>query len=167
MTSTITIDALDGEGRFTEVALLQTASDRWPTLRRTAGYGATPPARRTRNTSDGIHPPSSSQFTVASSQPASQLLDSQSQSQLQAESQPQEEGISAPRLQLFQTALGQLIDGPLFANDAADVEPLVAAVNARLTRGQTHFESAEAEAALQELNEKNKIMYSGGIVYKI
>jgi len=55
----------------------------------------------------------------------------------------------------------------LFANDAADVEPLVAAVNARLRAGDAAFESEEAEKALNELNERNKIMYSGGIVYKI
>jgi DNA replication licensing factor MCM3 len=70
---------------------------------------------------------------------------------------------------VFQTALGQLIDGPLFANDAADVEPLVAAVNARLGggNGREAFEGAEAEKALEALSERNKIMYSGGIVYKI
>ncbi|CAI6232301.1 unnamed protein product [Periconia digitata] len=103
---------------------------------------------------------SSSQISAASSLPASQLLDSQSQSS---------QDLSPQRLQVFQTALGQLIDGPLFANDAADVEPLVAAVNARLGSGpgKEPFGEAEAEKALNALSEKNKIMYSGDIVYKI
>lgn len=139
-------------------------------------YTATPRTQRTAMMSgaNGTQPASSSQFSMASSQPASQLLGSQSQ---QEESQETNGGaeeaeqelqpISAGRLQSFQTALGQLIDGPLFANDAADVEPLVAAVNARLRSGEGHFERVEAEKALEELNDKNKIMYSGGIVYKI
>ena len=125
-------------------------------------YTATPRTRRTAQ-------PSQSQFSPASSHPASQLLQSQSQSQSQSQDQDQvaTSTISAGRLQLFQSTLGQLIDGPLFANDAADVEPLVAEMNARLRRGQAAFGEAEAEAALAELNERNKIMYSGGIVYKI
>ncbi|KAI7084159.1 DNA replication licensing factor mcm3 [Hortaea werneckii] len=104
-----------------------------------------------------------SQASMASSQPASQLLQDESSSQDQQSTQP----ITAARLQVFQTALGQLIDGPLFANDAADVEPLVAAVNARLRSGEARYDDAEALKALEELNERNKIMLSGGIVYKL
>ncbi|KAF2861674.1 DNA replication licensing factor mcm3 [Piedraia hortae CBS 480.64] len=99
---------------------------------------------------------SQSQVSMASSRPASQMLQDESQSQ----------GISAARVQVFQNALGQLIDGPLFANDAADMGPLVEAVNARL-RSELRFGREEAELALEELNEQNKIMLSGGIVYKI
>ena len=94
-------------------------------------------------------------------------------------------GISPSRLAAFQAILGTLIDGPLFANDAADVEPLVAAVNARRRdRGEDEpFDAPEAEAALLELSRQNKVMYvcllsaagpaltffrySDGIVYKI
>ncbi|GAB1742815.1 hypothetical protein NU219Hw_g8525t1 [Hortaea werneckii] len=104
-----------------------------------------------------------SQASMASSQPASQLLQDESSSQDPQSTQP----ITAARLQVFQTALGQLIDGPLFANDAADVEPLVAAVNARLRTGEARYDDAEALKALEELNERNKIMLSGGIVYKL
>ena len=133
-------------------------------------YNSTPAAQRTQRTTqtNGDSQQDGSQVSMASSQPASQLLQDDSQSQEQpdgeeAASQP----ISAPRLQAFQTALGQLIDGPLFANDAADVEPLVAAVNARLRSGEARFDDAEALNALQELNDRNKIMMSGGIVYKL
>lgn len=105
----------------------------------------------------------SSQLSAASSRPASQLLP---QTQTESQDSP---GISPARLQIFQTALGQLIDGPLFANDAADVDPLVAAVNSRLGSGvgREPFGHDEAEMALEALGERNKIMYSGGIVYKI
>ena len=122
---------------------------------------------------------SQSQASQASSLPASQLL--------QDDSQPAEDDEEPPRptqerIQLFQTALGQLIDGPLFANDAADVEPLVAAVNARLPGsssggsssgggrggGETEvFGMEEAQAVLKVLDEGNKVMVAGGVVYKI
>lgn len=130
-------------------------------------YNATPETQRTTQKTTGRTQSSnaaasSSQVSAASSRPESQLPATQSDSQ-------DSQGITPARLQVFQTALGQLIDGPLFANDAADVEPLVAAVNARLGggAGRQAFEEAEAEHALEALSERNKIMYSGGIVYKI
>ncbi|KAI4855590.1 DNA replication licensing factor mcm3 [Aureobasidium sp. EXF-8846] len=138
-------------------------------------YSATPRANRTRQAQSSLPPPSSSQFSLASSRPASQLLDSQSQSaapesqeiEEAQEEEEEEQGISPQRVQVFQQALGQLIDGPLFANDAADVEPLVEAVNARISSREEQFSKAEAERALVELNDANKIMFSGGVVYKI
>lgn len=129
-------------------------------------YNATPSgARRTQRTATE----EASQASMASSQPASQLLQdsSQSQSQPQPASSSDPATISPARLQVFQTALGQLIDGTLFANDAADVDPLVAAVNARLARGDKKFGDQEANAALEELNERNKVMLSQGVVYKL
>ncbi|EMD93735.1 hypothetical protein COCC4DRAFT_54540 [Bipolaris maydis ATCC 48331] len=125
-------------------------------------YRVTPKTQRTTNRSQSTRGEPSSQVSVASSRPESQLPPTQPDSQ---ESQE----ITPARLQVFQTALGQLIDGPLFANDAADVEPLVAAVNARLGggSGREPFGQGEAEKALEALSERNKIMYSGGIVYKI
>ncbi|CAD0092378.1 unnamed protein product [Aureobasidium mustum] len=133
-------------------------------------YNATPKATRTRQTQSSAPPPSSSQFSLASSRPASQLLESQSQSaapESQEIEETQEEGISSQRLQVFQQALGQLIDSPLFANDAADLYPLMEAVNARLPAREEQFGEQEAEQALVALNDANKIMYSGGIIYKI
>jgi DNA replication licensing factor MCM3 len=129
-------------------------------------YNVTPRADRTQRTNARTQSSrpgaSSSQVSAASSQPESQLPPTQTESQ-------DSQGITPARLQIFQTALGQLIDGPLFANDAADVEPLVAAVNARLGSGpgRAAFAEDEAEKALEALSERNKIMYSGGIVYKI
>ncbi|KAG9708082.1 DNA replication licensing factor mcm3, partial [Aureobasidium melanogenum] len=133
-------------------------------------YNATPKAIRTRQTQSSAPPPSSSQFSLASSRPASQLLESKSQSaapESQEIEETQEESISSQRLQVFQQALGQLIDSPLFANDAADLYPLMEAVNARLPAREAQFGEQEAEQALVELNDANKIMYSGGVIYKI
>lgn len=126
-----------------------------PTTQRTA--------TRTQSSRGAANPQSSSQISAASSRPESQLPPTQT------ESQESQQDLTPARLQIFQTALGQLIDGPLFANDAADVEPLVAAVNARLGggAGRQAFGDEEAERALEMLSERNKIMYSGGVVYKI
>ena len=129
-------------------------------------YGVTPRTQRTAQRTTGRTQSSragpSSQVSAASSRPESQLPPTQTDSQ-------DSQDLTPARLQVFQTALGQLIDGPLFANDAADVEPLVAAVNARLGSGtgRQPFDADEAEKALETLSERNKIMYSGGIVYKI
>ncbi|KAF2212998.1 hypothetical protein CERZMDRAFT_96674 [Cercospora zeae-maydis SCOH1-5] len=131
-------------------------------------YSSTP-ARTGRTTQ--TNGATGSQASMASSLPASQLLQDESQPTQEEEEDEVDEAAAEPitpsRLQAFQTALGKLIDGPLFANDAADVEPLVAAVNARLRSGEARFEDDEALKALEELNERNKIMLSGGIVYKI
>jgi len=146
-------------------------------------YTVTPKIQRTKSSRrTGTNGASQSQsqdgaFSMASSQPASQLLNSSTQNESQDRDGDEEDAaagastaapapaISDARLRAFQTAVGQLIDGPLFANDAADAEPLIAAVNARV-QGES-FGEEEAEAALVRMSESNKVMYSGGIVYKI
>jgi DNA replication licensing factor MCM3 len=124
-------------------------------------YTVTPRTQRTTQRS-GKPAAGSSQFSAASSRPASQLPATQTESQ-------DSQGIVPQRVLVFQNVLGQLIDGPLFANDAADVEPLVAAINARLGdgSGRQPFTEVEARQALEELSERNKIMFSDDIVYKI
>ena len=117
--------------------------------------------RRARTAASTAAQSSMSQLSAASSQPASQLLLS-SQTQTQSQSQ-NSANIAAPRLLAFQTALGQLLDTPLFANDAADAVPLIDAVNARLGSGgsgaaRAAFGQEEAEQALRVLSERNKIM---------
>ncbi|KAK3630227.1 MCM DNA helicase complex subunit [Elasticomyces elasticus] len=132
------------------------------------------PARTQRSRLSQPNGTNGSQVSMASSRPASQLLQDDSQEPSQPagdaeeeEEEEEEEPISAPRLATFQTALGQLINGPLFANDAADVEPLVAAVNSRLGNGVDEFGEEEAGKALGVLHERNKVMVVGGVVYKI
>lgn len=126
-------------------------------------YNSTPARKSTQTNGANGTQTQGSQFSLASSQPASQLLEEDEDSQ----PQEQDRAISAHRLQVFQTALGQLIDSPLFANDAADVDPVIAAVNARLPNREARFDDDEANKALEELNERNKVMVSGGIVYKL
>ncbi len=142
------------------------------------------PARGNRSQTNGrsqgngtssANPPDLSQLSLASSQPASQLLDdTQEDEDADADADDDDEDeahpfgqISAERVQSFQTALGQVINGPLFQNDVADVEPCIAAVNSRLRAGEARFEDREGRAALFDLDKRNKIMFAGGILYRL
>ncbi|KAI4246898.1 MAG: hypothetical protein L6R42_009769, partial [Xanthoria sp. 1 TBL-2021] len=117
-------------------------------------YTATP---RTQRTSGRPTQQSSSQMSVASSRPASQLVTSQTDDSQNTNGSSQAPSITPARLRAFRTALGQLLNTPLFQNDSADVEPLVDAVNSRVGREQ-RFEMAEANAALLEMQESNQVM---------
>ncbi|SLM39089.1 dna replication licensing factor mcm3 [Lasallia pustulata] len=150
-------------------------------------YTASPRTTRTQSSRvNGHATQSESQMSVASSQPASQLISSQTDGDgksqqsngVEASSSgvhgsaagPSATTITAARLRLFRTALGQLLSTALFRNDAADVEPLVEAVNAKVAgMREEKFVRAEAEAALMEMHERNEIMYAyeDRIVYKI
>jgi DNA replication licensing factor MCM3 len=103
-------------------------------------------------------------MSVASSRPASQLINSQTedtQSQLQATSVAQ---IQPARLTAFRQALGPLMDTRVFVNDdSADVEALIGAVNtairANSSLGERHvFQRQEAIQALRAMNERNELM---------
>ena len=108
-----------------------------------------------------------SRMSIASSMPASQLpstqTDSQSrgtsQTQTQTQAEQEEPEISQARLAAFRSALGPLMNTDLFANDAAELDPLVERVNARM-QGRTGgaFEREEAIAALKIMGENNQIM---------
>lgn len=113
-------------------------------------YTASPQAQRT----NGRPTQTNSQMSVASSQPASQLITSQTDDS-QITGGPV--NITPARLRVFRSALGQLLNTPLFQNESADVEPLVEAVNSRVGREPT-FEMAEASAALLEMQDRNEVM---------
>jgi DNA replication licensing factor MCM3 len=122
-------------------------------------YSVTPRTNRTRTErtdGTGTQSQSQSRFSPASSLPASQLITQAEDSQATTGAASGNE-VSAARIQTFQAALGQLIDTPLFANDAADEEPLVAAINTRLA-GPEEFDDDEARQCLEVLSERNKIM---------
>ncbi|MCJ1319119.1 MCM DNA helicase complex subunit [Xylographa vitiligo] len=101
----------------------------------------------------------SSQISVASSVPASQLL-------VQDESQdtpaPPAAALDPGRFQIFRRALGQLLgDRALFVNDSARVEVLVRRVNDQVGEGAAGVEGfamAEAEMALVRLEDENSVM---------
>jgi len=159
-------------------------------------YDATPRRSiRTTGTSSGATG-SSSQFSFASSVPASQL-ESQSQSRASGSSRRQrgddvdsslarsaasmevndnsdedddddaegdedeeEDGaLNEQRLELFRRTLGQLLNTPLFEDDAAEVDELIEAVNTRIARtGGAAFAKNEAIKALREMTTRNQIM---------
>ncbi|KAI4137692.1 MAG: hypothetical protein LQ341_005027 [Variospora aurantia] len=127
-------------------------------------YAASPRTQRT----NGRPTQPSSQMSVASSRPASQLVTSQTDDSQNTDISTGPLNITPARLRVFRTALGQLLNTPLFQNESADVEPLIAAVNSRVGREPT-FELAEAKAALTEMQDRNEVMFSesDGIVYKI
>lgn len=101
-----------------------------------------------------------SQMSVASSAPASQLLTSQGDSQnTNGTNGHSQDPITAERLRVFRTALGQLMTSDIFQNDSADVEPLLKAVNDRIRRTRDEpFSLHEAGQALEGMGERNEIM---------
>ncbi|EFW14866.1 MCM DNA helicase complex subunit [Coccidioides posadasii str. Silveira] len=121
-----------------------------------------------------------SQMSMASSQPASQLLQTQTDS-----TEAQEEVIgkalaaasSLPplpteRLNAFRSALGPLMRSDLFQGDSANVQRVVEAVNSSIRASSSSrtsvFELAEALQALNVMNDRNEVMYLGEeTVYRI
>jgi len=106
-----------------------------------------------------------SQDSWASSHRASSVLQSQTESgqasgsagpSTAAESQP--EAISPARVLVFQRALAGLLNAPVFQDDAAEVGPLLVEINNSVGQEQ-RFSREEAEAALEKMNEGNKIMF--------
>ncbi|KAK7205774.1 MCM2/3/5 family-domain-containing protein [Myxozyma melibiosi] len=75
-------------------------------------------------------------------------------------------GVSNSRAQLFTRIMGQLLNTPLFADEYASVDVLVAEVNKRMEQ-EDLFSEQEATAALRKMNDRNQIMLSGNMVYKI
>ncbi|KAK0645591.1 MCM2/3/5 family-domain-containing protein [Cercophora newfieldiana] len=164
-------------------------------------YNATP--RRSNRTGGGAT--DSSQFSFASSVPASAALassgrgSSSRQQQQDADSslasgaaaltvddddEEEEEDaegsgshtaeeddtpLDEARLDIFRRALGQLLNTPLFEDDAAEVDEIIQAVNTRIARaGAPAFAKEEALKALREMTVRNQIMFSDGeLVYKI
>ncbi|CRG90274.1 DNA replication licensing factor mcm3 [Talaromyces islandicus] len=116
-------------------------------------------SRSTRNQTQ-----SESQMSVASSQPASQLVESQtddSQNQSQASSGAP---IQPDRLNTFRQTLGPLMSRVFVNDDSADVEALIGSVNtairANQALGERHvFQRPEAIQALKVMNERNELMY--------
>ena len=121
-------------------------------------YTASPQrSQRTRNTNTTTQ----SQLSIASSAPASQLLTSQNSSSSSSNNNSQQDSdadapISAERLRVFRTALGQLVNTRVFENESAEVGVLVEAVNERVEGGG--FGLVEAGKALRGMGERNEIM---------
>ncbi|KAF2456151.1 MCM2/3/5 family-domain-containing protein [Lineolata rhizophorae] len=128
-------------------------------------YNVTPQTRRPTQATTTAQAGTASQLSPASSRPASQLLASQTESSGAAATQSQSQsrwaathGVDPGRVAAFRAALGQIINSQLFAADAADAEPVVAAVNGRLGGGAAEFGPDEGRRALECLSDQNLIM---------
>jgi DNA replication licensing factor MCM3 len=127
---------------------------------------AASPRNTQKSRSSGTNIATQSQTSFASSLPASQLP-SQSQSQDPEEDELAsgaaglsiEPAITPGRLTVFRTAVGQLLNTPVFEDDSANVDELIAAVN-RSVGGSAGgaFDRAEGVAALKKMEEANNIM---------
>ncbi|KAI9883082.1 MAG: hypothetical protein M1823_005154 [Watsoniomyces obsoletus] len=145
-----------------------------PRTQRTQGRAAAGVSSGTRSQTRPTQ--SGSQVSFASSRPASQMLQTQTESQDRTDSHPSTGPppppavtITPARLNLFQTTLGQLINTALFTDETANLEELLEAINGRARNaGQPIFEREEGVRALEIMDEQNKIMYPGSdLVYKI
>lgn len=76
------------------------------------------------------------------------------------------EQISPSRLQIFTRIVAALFEAPLFNDDSAKFDELLAEVNNEMDQ-EDLFTIAEARAALQKLHDRNRVMLSGDTVYKI
>ncbi|GAD92736.1 DNA replication licensing factor mcm3 [Paecilomyces variotii No. 5] len=141
-------------------------------------YDASPRGQRTQSSRAGLtQTQTESQMSVASSQPASQLIHSQTDnnSQSQGGTTSSSQPLQPERLAIFRQALGPLMGTKLFANeDMAEVETLIGAVNTAIrstpSLGESHvFQRAEALEALKAMNERNELMYldNDEMVYRI
>jgi DNA replication licensing factor MCM3 len=100
-----------------------------------------------------------SQMSVASSHPASQLLESQGD-----ESQPTAQEITPVRFALFRQTLGPLMGTRVFVDgDQTNVNDMIEAINTAIraspNQGAGHvFSRAEAIQALRKMNDENLLM---------
>ncbi|OAL64538.1 DNA replication licensing factor Mcm3 [Trichophyton rubrum] len=138
---------------------------------------AAPSSRQTRSQQTQ----SQSQMSVASSHPASQLLESQETDNTESQADILANAVAASaslpplppaRLSTFRQALGPLMRSDLFQGDSADVQKVVEAVNTSVRSSSAgsdgEFELAEALQALAVMNDRNEIMYLGDeTVYRL
>ena len=141
-------------------------------------YASTPRGARattssSRNTRIESQAQTDSQMSMASSQPASQLVQSQTDENTQSQSQADiiasavaaassRPPLSPTRLTAFRQALGPLMRSDLFQGDSADVQAVIDAVNTSIGSsagdGGDVFELTEGLQALTVMNERNEIM---------
>ncbi|KAM3549924.1 hypothetical protein ARSEF4850_008603 [Beauveria asiatica] len=129
--------------------------------------------RRSGRTTRSNNAASESQTSFGSSMPASQLPSQTQEDQDLASGAASlaidDSPIAVPRLAAFRTALGQLLNTPLFEDDSAGLEAVIGAVNQKIgSRSGGSFDREEAVKALKKLEEANHIMFADGeLVYKI
>ncbi|KAJ5170318.1 Nucleic acid-binding OB-fold [Penicillium coprophilum] len=125
-------------------------------------YTASPRAQRLRSSQTGrTQTQTDSQMSMASSQPASQLIESQTDSQSTSQDVP----ITPARMTVFRQTLGPLMGKTVFiGSDTSKVDDLINAVNTAIREspklGASHvFSRSEAIQALRVMNDDNILMY--------
>lgn len=100
--------------------------------------------------------------------PSQDTVEDAHNSSLQEITEDTQSRVAPDRLRVFQKTLASLLQTPIFDTNlgAAALGPLVTEINR--ASGEPPFGSVEAVLALQEMNDKNQIMYTGGeMVYKL
>jgi DNA replication licensing factor MCM3 len=127
-------------------------------------YTASPRAQRLRSSQTGrTQTQSDSQMSMASSRPASQLVESQTDSQSQSTSA--DVPITPARMAVFRQTLGPLMGKTVFKDsDTTNVNDLINAVNTAIRESPNQgasqiFSRPEAIQALRVMNEDNILMY--------
>ncbi|OBT66115.1 hypothetical protein VE03_05105 [Pseudogymnoascus sp. 23342-1-I1] len=131
-------------------------------------YTATPRTARTRASASQSQAAREGTAELASGAAALSLAPS-ADAMEDDEEEAEAETISDARFVVFRAALGKVVGGPLFADDAAEVGDVVGAVNGEC-RGAVGgvFGRAEVVAGLRRMDEANQIMFADGeMVYKI
>ncbi|KAL4929479.1 MCM DNA helicase complex subunit MCM3 [Aspergillus undulatus] len=139
-------------------------------------YDATPRGQRSLQSSQSQ---SQSRMSIASSRPASQLVqsqtdNSQSQDATVSASASSSQPIQTARLTLFRQTLGPLLSTLFSSNDTASVDEVIGAVNTAIRGNRALGESAvfqrdETTQALLAMNQRNDLMYleDDDMVYRI
>ncbi|KAJ5897450.1 hypothetical protein N7504_007738 [Penicillium tannophilum] len=123
---------------------------------------ASPRASRTRTSQTTRTQQTESQMSVASSHPASQLVQSQTDN---SQSTSSDHPITPDRYALFRQILGPLMGTRVFADgDQTNVDELINEVNTAIGKSPNHgaadiFPRPEAIQALQKMNEENLLMF--------
>ncbi|KAJ6036471.1 DNA replication licensing factor mcm3 [Penicillium herquei] len=126
-------------------------------------YTASPRASRTRTSQTTRTQQSESQMSMASSQPASQLVQSETDNSQSTASAINT--ITPERYGVFRQVLGSLMGNRVFgSSDEASVTELIKEVNDAIQASPSHgvahvFPRAEALQALQNMNDDNLLMY--------
>ena len=129
-------------------------------------YSSSPRGQRMRSTQTRTQTQtqtdSQSHMSLASSQPASQLVESQADDS-QSQSASTSQTIQPARLTVFRQALGPLMNSLFTNEDTANVDNLIWAVNGAVrgspALGETHvFQRLEAIQALKAMHERNELM---------
>ncbi|BFZ57212.1 MCM DNA helicase complex subunit [Savitreella phatthalungensis] len=129
----------------------------------TSGGARSRPTQARRSGNETQATTSATQQSWASERNASQLVDSQSQSQSDP---PATHPLDDARYKQFELRLSSLIGTSLFANDSCPNEELLPHINQPLSTEEL-FTAGEMDTALARMAQENKIFVDAGVCYKV